>query len=258
MSRKPNAPSPPGRLNRSSLADDVADAMRRWVLEGDLVPGQRLPTGAELATRFGVSMSVVREAMSRLKHDGLIDSVQGVGAFVATPGSVRSFRLDNDGSRADLTRIFELRQAIEGEAARLAATRRTDHHLQQLRTALSDMERALDSDIDGTQADVRFHQVVAQATGNTLFVDMYAFLSSHIDAAIEAARTHSARRGMWDDAHHEHQRIFEALQAGCANAARQATIEHIQNAARRLGLGLGKTAPGSLDAILAACSSTSR
>ncbi len=231
MSRKPDP------LHRHSLADDVAGELRRRVLEGEFTPGQRLPTGAELAASFGVSMSVIREAMSRLKHDGLIQSIQGVGAFVSAQGQTRAFRLDGAaGVHLDLGRIFELRQAVEGEAARLAARRRTDEHLQRMRAALAEMEQAVISGADGTSADARFHQVVAEATGNPLFADMYAFLASHIGMAIAAARTHSAHSGAWREAHDEHRRIFMALEAGCADQARQAILDHIHNAASRLGL----------------------
>lgn len=229
--------TPPRRLRRPSLADDVADELRRRVVQGELLPGQRLPTGSELAESFGVSMSVVREAMSRLKHDGLIQSIQGVGAFVSKSGEARAFRLDSaDGVHPDLSRIFELRRAIEGEAAHLAAIRRTDDHLHRMRSALAEMEQAVMAGGDGTDADARFHQVVAEATGNPLFADMYAFLSTHIGMAIETARTHSAHLGTWQEAHDEHVRIFQALEAGSPDQARQAILEHIGNAASRLGL----------------------
>nr|MBF0685715.1 FadR family transcriptional regulator [Pseudomonas sp.] len=227
----------PKTLRRHSLADDVADELRRRVVQGEFLPGQRLPTGSELALSFGVSMSVVREAMSRLKHDGLIQSIQGVGAFVSKSGETRSFRLDSTaGAHPDLGRIFELRRAIEGEAAHLAAVRRTDEHLRRMRSALSEMEQAVTAGADGADADARFHQVVAEATGNPLFADMYAFLSTHIRLAIETARTHSAHIGAWQEAHDEHIRIFQALEAGSSEQARQAILDHIGNAASRLGL----------------------
>lgn len=233
----PSEAAPLRRLRRHSLADDVAEELRRRIVQGELLPGQRLPTGSELAESFGVSMSVVREAMSRLKHDGLIQSIQGVGAFVSKSGEARAFRLDStDGVHPDLGRIFELRRAIEGEAAHLAAIRRTDDHLRRMRSALAEMEQAVIAGVDGTDADARFHQVVAEATGNPLFADMYAFLSSHIGMAIETARTHSAHLGTWREAHDEHVRIFQALEAGSPERARQAILEHIGNAASRLGL----------------------
>lgn len=214
--------------------------MRRRILGGEFVAGQRLPTGTALATEFGVSMSVVREAMSRLKHDGLIQSIQGAGAFVAHT-QPRAFRLDDQAiDPRGLARIFELRRGVEGEAARLAAMRRTPAQLAAMHHALADMTAALARGEDGTEADTRFHQLVAEATGNPLFLDMFRFLSAHIATAIGTARHHSVQHGIWQRAHHEHQRLLDAIEAGQPEAARDAIITHIRDAAARLGLDSGQ------------------
>lgn len=224
-------------ISRQSLADEVAGKLRRRVLAGEFPPGARLPTGNELSAAFGVSMSVIREAMSRLKHDGLITSVQGVGAFVTKSAQTPAFRLDTASRQPDLAQIFELRRAIESEAAALAAHRRTDDDLQRLRNALTEMAQAVQEEgHGGAHADLRFHQIVASASGNPLFAEMYAFLAAHIDLAIETARVHSARHGTWQQAHDEHLRIYEALVAGEPETARAAILRHIDNAAHRLGL----------------------
>lgn len=226
-------------IARHSLADEVASELRRRVLAGNFAPGDRLPTGSELSAEFGVSMSVVREAMSRLKHDGLIFSVQGAGAFVSRQLQASTFRLDTDSSPSDLVRIFELRRAIESEAASLAAQRRTPLHLERLRSALAEMETAVQQGQSGSDADARFHRVVADATGNPLFTEMYAFLATHIDLAINTARMHSVLHGTWQQAHDEHLTIFHALDASEPELAREAILQHIDSAAGRLGLELG-------------------
>ena len=68
---------------RPSLTDDISQKLSRMILDGKVVAGEQLPTEQSLAESFGVARTVVREAISRLKHDGLVDSRQGVGAFVA-------------------------------------------------------------------------------------------------------------------------------------------------------------------------------
>ncbi|GAA5234599.1 FadR family transcriptional regulator [Verticiella sediminum] len=227
------------RLKRASLADELASELRGRLLAGTYAPGERLPTGSELSASFGVSMSVVREALSRLKHEGLVRIVQGAGAFATDTFLSPAFRLDDDDDHLHrLIRVFELRQAVESEAARLAAIRRTDLQLESLRSALHVMARAVASEKDGTFADAHFHQLLAQATGNPLFIELYTFLAQHIDAAIETARMHSMLRGTWRDAHDEHVRIFEAIEAREPEAARKAIQAHIRNAAKRLGLPL--------------------
>ncbi len=230
---------PPEPLPRASLADEVAGELRRRVLAGEVAPGEKLPSGSVLAASFGVSMSVIREAMSRLKHDGLIRIVQGAGAFVEAQTRSPAFRMDVDRQQDRLAWVFELRLAVEIEAAGLAAMRCTPQHIAQLREALSDMEAAFQAGAPGTDADARFHQIVAQATGNPLFVEMYAFLASHIAAAIDMARLNSTLQGTWREAHDEHLQIFAALHAGDRLGAREAIQRHIRNAALRLGLEPG-------------------
>ena len=221
----------------AALIEQINLRLRRRIVSGEFVAGQRLPTGAALAAEFGVSMSVLREAMSRLKHDGLILSIQGAGAFVARQDRPRAFRLDDQTIDAQgLARIFELRRGVEGEAARLAACRRTPAQLAAMHQALHDMTTALAHGEDGTEADTRFHQLVAEASGNPLFLEMFRFLSAHIATTIETARHHSFRQGTWQLAHQEHLRLLQAIEAGQPDAARHAIDTHIRDAAMRLGL----------------------
>src|SRR5690606_10330090 len=143
----------------------VADALRERLLRGDFKAGERLPTGAELSAAFNVSLSVIREAMSRLKHDGLVETVQGAGVFATEAGNSRTFRLDADsGNLAALKHIFELRLAFEEGAAYLAAMRRSPKTLQGLRKAFERMHA--EDPGAGAAADKEFHRLIAGATGN--------------------------------------------------------------------------------------------
>src|SRR5690606_22454425 len=97
---------------KASLTDEVTDALRERLLSGDFKAGDRLPTGAELSSAFNVSLAVIREAMSRLKHDGLVKTVQGAGVYATARNNARAFRLDGDATDpASLKHIFELRLA---------------------------------------------------------------------------------------------------------------------------------------------------
>src|SRR5690554_6586528 len=141
----------PHSIGRQSLADELADRLRSRLAAAEFRPGEKLPTGSALAQQYGVSMSVVREALSQLKNDGLIHSVQGVGAFVSSADRPRSFRLDTlPGTDLSLARIFELRRGVEGEAAWLAARRRSADQLGRLQSALDDMAKAAAEGQDGT------------------------------------------------------------------------------------------------------------
>lgn len=230
------------RMARSrTLADEVTEELRRRVESGDLAPGDRLPTGAELSAALGVSLAVVREAMSRLKHDGMIETQQGSGAFVADRTQSKSFRLDgpHDMDTDRLVQTLEMRQAIEGDAARLAALRRTNDQLERMRVSLAEIDAAIREGQDGVLLDQNFHRVVAEAAGNPLFLDFWNFLSSHIRGAITIARANSARTaGLGEQAQQEHYAIYRAIRDGQDVAARDAATAHVRAAAERMSLHL--------------------
>jgi GntR family transcriptional repressor for pyruvate dehydrogenase complex len=227
---------------KPSLADEVADALRQRLAGGEFKPGDRLPTGAELSSMFNVSLAVIREAMSRLKHDGLIDTVQGAGAFVSGTPSSRTFRLgDEVGDMDALRRIFEMRLVFGEGAARLAALRRTPAQLEQMRAALDEMDAAIRDGRDGFAADKRFHELITDATGNEMFREFLAFLSGRIAGSIAAARANSAIHGISQAAQDEHWQVFRAIEAQDPEATKAAMFNHLYNAARRLGLKIGES-----------------
>jgi GntR family transcriptional repressor for pyruvate dehydrogenase complex len=226
---------------KPSLPDEVADALRQRLASGEFKPGDRLPTGSELASMFNVSLAVIREAMSRLRHDGIIDTVQGAGAFVTGLDTPRSFRLaENLGDSDGLRRVFELRQVFEDGAARLAALRATDEQVQQLHAALDEMGAAVEQGTDGFAADKKFHELIIEMTGNELFRDFFNFLAGKIATSIVAARSNSAIAGVSQEAHDEHRAIYEAIAARDPEAAQAAMDTHVRNASRRLGLDVAQ------------------
>src|ERR1700730_13147258 len=100
-----------------NLTGDGVDALRAEITEGKLEPGHRLPTEQEMVESFGVSRTVVREAIAALRSDGLVLTRQGVGAFVAADAQSRPFRIDPGALKSlqDVLRIMELRMSIEIE-----------------------------------------------------------------------------------------------------------------------------------------------
>ncbi len=224
---RPPRPAP----RPAHLADFVAEELRRHVRGARLAPGARIGTERELVARFGVSRTVVREAVARLRSDGLVESRQGAGLFVSRGAGRRAFRLAARDAR--LHDAFELRFAVEVAAASLAATRRSRDDLAVLRRALADMVRA-----EGrVEADRRFHAAVASATGNALYASFLAFLSDELGAAIREAVEHTARHlpASVGDVLEEHREILVAIEAGAPERARAAMAGHLENAQRRLG-----------------------
>jgi DNA-binding FadR family transcriptional regulator len=230
-------------LNRSpSLADTLASRLREEIASGRLQPGDRLPTEQQIAITYGVSRSIVREAVGRLKHDGLVISRQGAGAFVAEPGASPVFRLDGaDFSNKDeLRNIIELLMAVEASATEHAAERRSEADLLVIEATVAAMQAAIDRGESGVDDDVAFHRAIIDAAGNPFFRDLSEFLDRRVRKFIRAARANTARlAGMAQMVQGEHRAIFDAIANRDKKAARDAAETHLKNAAKRLALYLG-------------------
>ncbi len=220
----------------AALSDEVCRLLATRIRSGELGPGARLPTEKSLGDTLGVSRAVVREALSRLKADGLVESRQGSGAFVAArPGSA-SFRLA-EGADADLVQVFELRMMVEVAAAELAAARRRRADLARMRAALADMDAALVSTGDGAEADDRFHRAVADATRNPMVARFVEFLGGNLSRSrVPTWSAEGHADGLAQAAQQEHHRLYAAIEAGDARAARRLAEVHLRRAAARLGL----------------------
>ena len=113
------------------------------IRDGALRPGDKLPTESEIMQAFGVSRTVVREALSKLQAAGLVETHHGIGTFVLQPRAGGMFRLEpgDVATSVDVLAVLELRISLETESAGLAASRRTEEQLLTMRQALDDFER---------------------------------------------------------------------------------------------------------------------
>ena len=221
------------------LPDKVADELIDEMETGALRPGDKLPTEAVLSKKFGVSRAVIREALSRLKYEGLIASQQGSGAVVKGLEARRFLRMPGlgDFGGEEMTQLFELRAILESEASGLAALRRSDRELAELGAHLEAMAHAVAVGGDGALPDLAFHKCVAQVSGNQQLCELMQFLNQRILNMIKHARSHtSLTAGLPETVHQEHQAIYNAIEAKDAAQAKQAAFRHFCNAARRLGL----------------------
>lgn len=223
----------------AGLAAEVAGRLRSAIERGDIVQdGNRLPTEAVLAKTYGVSRPVIREAMSLLKSDGLVISHQGRGQFVNPEGS-SVFRLEPPvDSPAGLESLFEFLMAVEVPATRLAAQRRSDEELRDIRAAYERLYEATRKGGDGTDEDKAFHQAIVRASHNAYFIEFADFLDARVRRLIRAARKNT--RNLSDElvwqVQAEHEAILQAIEAGDADRASSAAGTHLANAAARLAL----------------------
>jgi GntR family transcriptional regulator, transcriptional repressor for pyruvate dehydrogenase complex len=227
---------PPG------LAHELVAALTRRIHGGKLGAGDRLPTEAEVMAEFGVSRTVVREALSRLQAAGWVETRHGVGTFVTARDARAAFRITPAqlATLQDVIAVLELRIGVETEAAGLAAQRRTEVQLKRMRAALADFERAVAAGQDAVEADFRFHLEVAKATQNSHFAELLATLGmkiiprARLSERLQPAEALSAERLAYlQRVHGEHQSIFDAIAAGDADAARAAMRTHLANSRER-------------------------
>ena len=219
------------------LSDQVADQLAAEIRRGGLAPGDKLPTEARLVEQFGVSRTVVREAVSRLKSLGLVDSRQGSGVFVqaAAPFTPLNFEARHAASQEAVVQMVEVRRALEAEVAALAAQRRTAADLRRIQSAVKALDMAVQQGGDGVSEDVQFHRAIADAARNPFLLQTLEYLGQFLHGATQVTRANEARRlDFAQQVQQEHAAIVQALEAGDPEAARQAAAGHMGNAIVRI------------------------
>jgi len=225
------------RLGAQRLSDRLASVLQGQIESGALAPDARLPTELALAEGHGVSRTVVREAVSRLRSMGLLVARQGSGVFVAPRAAARALPFDPAvlGSLEAVVQIVEVRRALEGEVAALAAARARAADVRRIEQALAAIEAAVAAGGDGVEEDLGFHRAIAQATGNPQFTRLLGFLEQYQRDAMRVTRTNEALRSDFgEQVRAEHHDIAQAIRAGDADGARSAATVHMVNAARRI------------------------
>ncbi len=219
------------------LSEQLAEALVVSIRDGQMAIGQRMPTESALVQRFGVSRTVVREALSRLKTMGLIESRQGSGAFVTNSpqSAVDKLVLTPDGSVTAVIQMVEMRRALEAESAALAATRRTAADIKSIKEKIAALERAVANGGDGVAEDVAFHTAIATAANNPFLLATLAYLNQFFRDATRVTRANeSTRTDFAQQVRDEHAQIVKTIEAGDAAAARMAGAMHMVNAAQRI------------------------
>jgi GntR family transcriptional regulator, transcriptional repressor for pyruvate dehydrogenase complex len=215
----------------SRLYEQIVEQIARSITEGQLRPGEQLPPERELAQRFGVSRTAVREAMKALAEKGFIQSQHGRGTFVTDRSSrARRQSLDrvmlmNIGQPGSTAHLIEVRGILEPEIAARAADSADDRDLVALREAFEAMDRA-GNDADAfIEADLDFHLALAEAAGNPIILAL-------IDSIVVLLREHRLRmfsvHGGPERGQYHHRRILEAVEQHDEDGARRAMQAHLK------------------------------
>ena len=225
------------KIPARALSDTVAQQIQKQIEKGSFATSGKLPTEAVLAQEFGVSRTVIREAISRLKNEGMVEPRQGSGVFIVERAGIRPLRIDYAQAvePGSVVQILALRRAIEAEVASEAAMRRTDAQMADIDAALAKIGTAVAEGEDGVAEDVAFHRAIANATGNPYFLKTLTFLNQYLEAGTLVTRKNEALREDFSrQVREEHAAIAAAIRAGDPMAARNAAQTHLYNAARRL------------------------
>ena len=234
----PAAPSAPPKKHRN-LAQGVVAYIADGIREGAINPGDKLPTESEIMRIQGVSRTVVREAISHMQAAGMVETRHGIGTFALAPAPTHHLGIDPNTviTMRDVLAILELRISLETESAGLAASRRSEAQLQQLRGALDKFQLSSMGNGETVTADLQFHLTIALASGNRYFHDILSHLGTNI---IPRSRLNSAKLAQDDPAiymervNREHEDIFNAIARQDPESARAAMRTHLSNSRERL------------------------
>jgi len=164
---------------RQNLTQKVVEALKQRISDGDIKPGDKLPTEQKLTAEFGVSRTVIREAISGLKADGLLISRQGAGVFALEPkkkDETLALLSENPKTIASVIEALELRAAVEIGAAELAAQRCSPGQEADIYACFNAFKKKVDASEVSEQEDFAFHAAIAEATNNRRFVDFLTLL----------------------------------------------------------------------------------
>ncbi|WP_067687939.1 FadR/GntR family transcriptional regulator [Nocardia jejuensis] len=193
-------------VRRTSLIAQVTEQLRAEIRSGRWPVGSRIPTEPELTELTGTGRNTVREAVQALVHAGMVERRQGSGTYV-TSTSTLGGTLTEYFADAQQRDILELRQALDTTAASLAASRRDETDIAELRRLLEERRLTWDADFDtAIAADVQLHRAIVVASHNAVYLEFYDSLLPVIEAGI---RSRSERAG--EAYHAEHTELVQAV-----------------------------------------------
>ncbi len=225
----------PDRGKTTILADFVHDRLRRAIEAGDYAQDERLPSENALALEFEVSRPVVRDALRKLREEGMVYSRQGSGSYVRGIAVKAPLAFAPLETIADLQRCYEFRLTIEPAAAALAAERRRGTDLAAIETALNLLRDATQRRSHREDADFGFHLAITTAANNQYFQTAMQALKDHIAVGMKfhGLSLQNVRGGL-DHVLDEHAAIFAAIEGRAPDAAREAMYRHVAGSRDRL------------------------
>lgn len=214
-------------IKKTKMYEEIADKLEKMILSDLISVDEKLPSEQALATSFGVSRPVVREALMLLNARGLITQRNGEGAYVSRPTSDTFAQTMNriaHMSNIDLSSLFEVRLALEVFSAQMAAMHASLEDIAGLETLIDEMEKSRSDNAQFAELDTKFHTQIAHISGNEILYIFIHSLSHQIYTMIE---DNLVLEGANDDALRYHTRITEAIRLGSPEQAADLMRSHI-------------------------------
>lgn len=231
FSREPNLRREP------RLSEQVADFLASEIEFESIRPGELLPSEAELSYRFNVSRAVIREALARLKQQGVLQSRQGSRTRVASSSNpMFKIRICKKDRTASIVSLYELKILLEGDAAALAAMKCDEREMAGLNSCLETLSVAMEKGLDGTSANFDFHQTIMEASHNKHLIELMKYLNERLWDLLAEDESQPSNLALTPSSLDEHVRIHEAIVNRAPEQARQAIHVHLKNAAKRRGI----------------------
>lgn len=218
------------------LPDRIYSDILGGIVEGEFKEGQKLPTEQVLAQRFQTSRPTVREALARLRADGIIVTRHGSGTTVARRPDPDVRRFAPLETLSDIRRCYDFRIILESGAAGLAAQNADAAAIEEIERAYGQLQQTIDAHGIGVKEDFLFHLALARATGNPYLVTTLSFMEEQVVASINLLRNLSLVKSMerQQQVQAEHLAILDAIKAHDAPAAAAAMREHLESACSRM------------------------
>ena len=232
-------------VRTSRLYEQIVQQIEESIVKGDLKTGDQLPAERELAQRFGVSRTAVREAVKALREKGLVEAYSGRGTFI-TDGTTQAVRQSLDlmvkiGQSEGSTQLAEVRAILEPEIAALAAQRIQDSELATMREAVAVMDRSNQDPQAYIEADLDFHLALAEGADNPMILSL-------LDPIVGLLREQRLRifqvPGGPQRGQVHHKRILEAVERRDPEAAREAMRAHLSQVRDDSQASASKHPPG--------------
>lgn len=229
-------------IKSEPLAQQVSQRILARIQVGDFAPGDKLPSENELAKEYGISRTIIREALAALKNDDILESRQGKGITVKDPNSRKAFRFSDvfsSISQAEVNHLYEMRAILEAEAAGLAAIRLKEEDRALIQEGLAGLRQAVVDKTPGEDSHNLYNEAIAKASRNPMLIEFLGFLQAKLRSLSKELRLNtmmSPERAKL--VLREHEAIVEGIFSRDPRKAREAVLEHLHNAASRAGLSI--------------------